>query len=180
MHLYVPWDIQDYHASICPLGHIGFSCIYMSLGTYRIFMHLYVPWDIQDFHVSICPLGHIGFTCIYMSLGSLSRPIWPDIFCKFHPLRGLYNRGRGIYVYINPFFLELFMSLFQYLSSPYDGQEEWQQPQVEKEPSPLSIGQSSASVCVAHQGWGSSYGSAAMVQRVQVTPSKIKGKLHSA
>ena len=33
---------------------------------------------------------------MYMSLGSLSRPIWPDIFCKFHPLGGLYNRGRGI------------------------------------------------------------------------------------
>ena len=33
-----------------------------------------------------------------MSLGSTSRPIWPDIFFKFHPLRGLYNRGRGILV----------------------------------------------------------------------------------
>ena len=28
------------------LGHIGFSCIYMSLGPYRTFMHLYVPWAI--------------------------------------------------------------------------------------------------------------------------------------
>ena len=35
-----------------------------------------------------------------MSLGSLSRPIWPDIFCKFHPLRGLYNHGRSIFNYI--------------------------------------------------------------------------------
>ena len=37
-----------------------------------------------------------------MSLGSLSRPIWPDIFCKCHPLRGLYNRGRGIYLFMSP------------------------------------------------------------------------------
>ena len=38
-----------------------------------------------------------------MSLGSSSRPIWPDIFCKFHPLRGLYNRVtvRGVYNYIS-------------------------------------------------------------------------------
>ena len=50
---------------------------------------------------------------------------------------------------------------------------------MEKEPSPLRIGLSSASVCVAHQGWGSSDGIQAMVQPVQVTPSKIKGKLHS-
>ena len=38
-----------------------------------------------------------------MSLGSSSRPIWPDIFCKFHPLRGLFNRGRGIYKRINSY-----------------------------------------------------------------------------
>ena len=96
MHLYAPWAIQDFHASIRPLGYTGFSCIYMSLGPYMIFMHLYVPWAIQDFHSSIRPLGNIGFTCIYTSLGSFRRPIWSDMFCKFHPLRGLYNRGRGI------------------------------------------------------------------------------------
>ena len=98
MHLYVPWAIQDLHASIRPLGRIGFSGIYTSLGPYRIYMHLYVPWAVQDFQASIRPLGHIGFTCIYTSLGSFRRPIWPDKFCKFHPLRGLYNRGRGIYL----------------------------------------------------------------------------------
>ena len=63
-----------------------FHTSFMSLGPYKIFMHLYVPW----------PLGSIGFTCIYTSLGSFRRPIWPDIFCKYHPLRGLYNRGRGV------------------------------------------------------------------------------------
>ena len=41
------------------LGHIGFSCIYTSLGPYRIYMHLY----------SIRPLGRIGFSGIYTSLG---------------------------------------------------------------------------------------------------------------
>ena len=59
---------------------------------------------------SIRPLGHIGFTCIYTSLGSFCRPIWPDICCKFHPLRGLYNRGRGIY-----------MGIYWYVHCEYDG-----------------------------------------------------------
>ena len=55
-HLYVPCAIQDFHASLVlpkgridyirPLGHIGFSCIYTSLGPYRIYMHLYVPWAV--------------------------------------------------------------------------------------------------------------------------------------
>ena len=49
--MYVPWAIQDVHASIIlpkghidsirPLGHIGFLCICTSLGPYRIYMHLY-------------------------------------------------------------------------------------------------------------------------------------------
>merc|ERR1712032_871003 len=71
--------------------------------------HLYVPCAVQDFHASIRPLGHIGFTCIYTSLGSFRRPIWPEFFCKFHPLRGLYNRGRGIYhhFYQLPVFLTI-------------------------------------------------------------------------
>ena len=57
-YLYVPWAVQDVHASIvlpkghidsiCPLGHIGFSCIYTSLGPYRIYMHLYVPRELQQ------------------------------------------------------------------------------------------------------------------------------------
>ena len=56
--IYVPWAVQDVHASIelpkghidsiCPLGHIGFSCIYTSLGPYRIYMHLYVPRELQQ------------------------------------------------------------------------------------------------------------------------------------
>ena len=37
-----------YIDSICPLGHIGFSCIYTSLGPYRIYMHLYVPRELQQ------------------------------------------------------------------------------------------------------------------------------------
>ena len=57
-HLYAPCAIQDFHASIVlpkgcidyirPLGHIGFSCIYTSLGPYRIYMHLYVPRELQE------------------------------------------------------------------------------------------------------------------------------------
>ena len=82
-----------------------FNTSYIShLGQYGIFMHictslasLVLPKGRID---SIRPLGHIGFTCIYTSLGSFCRPIWPDICCKFHPLRGLYNRGRGIYTQI--------------------------------------------------------------------------------
>ena len=58
--IYVPWAIQDFHASIRPLGHIGFTCIYTPLGPYRIFMHLYVPWAIQDLHASIRPQGASG------------------------------------------------------------------------------------------------------------------------
>jgi len=55
-HLYVPWAIRDLLASIVlpkgridyirPLGRIGFSCIYTSLGPYRINMHLYVPREL--------------------------------------------------------------------------------------------------------------------------------------
>ena len=54
-HLYVPCAIQDFHASIVlpkgridyirPLGHIGFSCIYTSLGPYRIYMYLYILYE---------------------------------------------------------------------------------------------------------------------------------------
>ena len=57
-HLYVPWAIQDLHGFIVlpkgridyirPLGHIWFSCIYTSLGPYKICMHLYVPRELQE------------------------------------------------------------------------------------------------------------------------------------
>ena len=95
---YVPWAIQDFHASIVrPLGRIGYSCIHTSLGPYRIYMQLYVPWAVQDFHASIRPLGHIGFTCIYTSLGPYRRPIWPDIFANFILYKGCITVG-GVYI----------------------------------------------------------------------------------
>ena len=39
----LPKGCIDY---IRPLGHIGISCIYTSLGPYRICMHLYAPWAV--------------------------------------------------------------------------------------------------------------------------------------
>ena len=105
--------------------------IYTSLGQYRICMRLqycprdvqtiYVPWAIYDFHASIRPLGHIRFACIYTSLGSFRRPIWPDIFCKFHPLRGLYNRGMGIYGE-NILIIRLCSSMFFTMFTTWAGQ----------------------------------------------------------